>query len=123
MVSEDAIAVANTEEGLSEKVSAYIAHAKELAKDGLSVADFSELLVSLLHLMVTALDSIPADGQQKKLWAVAAVGSLFDAVADKCVPVYCLPFWVASRPTVRAIVLSAAGGIIQSLLPIVRTSK
>lgn len=123
MVADSAITAANDAPGLAEKVKAYVQHAKELASDGLSVDDFAELATSLLRLVVTALDSIPADGDQKKIWAVAAVGSLFDAVADKCVPLYFVPFWVISRPTVRAIVLLAAGGVVQSLLPIVRAAK
>ena len=123
MVAESAITAANDAPGLAEKVKAYVQRAKELASDGLSVADFAELATSLLRLVVTALDSIPADGDQKKVWAVAAVATLFDAVADRCVPVYFVPFWVVSRPTFRAIVLLAAGGVVESLIPIVRASK
>jgi hypothetical protein len=123
MVADAAIAAANESPALADKVKAYVLHAKTLAKDGISVSDFAELATSLLRLVVSALDSIPSDGAQKKLWAVAAVASLFDAVADKCVPIYCVPFWVVSRPTVRAIVLLAAGGVVESLLPIVRASK
>jgi len=123
MVADSAIIAANDAPGLAEKVKAYVQRAKELASDGLSVADFAELATSLLRLVVSALDSIPADGEQKKLWAVAAVATLFDAVADKCVPIYFVPFWVVFRPTVRAIVLLAAGGVVQSLLPIVRATK
>jgi hypothetical protein len=123
MVTDSAIAAANESPTLADKVKAYVSHAKTLAKDGISVGDFAELATSLLRLVVDALDSIPSDGVQKKAWAVAAVASLFDAVADKCVPIYCLPFWVVSRSTVRAIVLLAAGGVVESLLPIVRASK
>lgn len=123
MLTDSAIAVANDQPGLSEKVKSYVTHAQSLASDGLSVADFAELATSLLRLVVAALDSIPADGEQKKLWAVAAVASLFDAVADRCVPVYFLPFWIVAKPTVRAIVLLAAGGVVQSLLPLVRAAK
>jgi hypothetical protein len=123
MVADSAITAANDASGLAEKVKAYVQRAKELASDGLSVADFAELATSLLRLVVSALDSIPADGEQKKIWAVAAVATLFDAVSDKCVPIYFVPFWVVSRPTVRAIVLLAAGGVVQSLLPIVRAAK
>lgn len=123
MVSESAIAVANDSPSLSEKVKSYVQHARELASDGLSVGDFAELATSLLRLVVSSLDSIPADGEQKKLWAIAAVATLFDAVADKCVPIYCVPFWIVARPTIRAIVLLAAGGVVQSLLPIVRAAK
>ena len=117
-----AIAAANESPALSDKVKAYVLHAKTLAKDGISVGDFAELATSLLRLVVSALDSIPSDGAQKKVWAVAAVATLFDAVADKCVPIYCVPIWIVSRPTVRAIVLLAAGGVVESLIPIVRAS-
>jgi len=123
MVADSAITAANEAPGLSEKVKAYVQRAKELASDGLSVADFAELATSLLRLVVSALDSIPADGEQKKIWAVAAVATLFDAVSDKCVPIYFTPFWIVSRPTFRAIVLLAAGGVVESLIPIVRASK
>jgi hypothetical protein len=123
MVADSAITAANDAPGLAEKVKAYVLHAKTLAKDGISVSDFAELATSLLRLVVSALDSIPADGDQKKIWAVAAVATLFDAVADRCVPLYFTPFWLVSRPTVRAIVLLAAGGVVESLLPIVRASK
>lgn len=121
-VSESATAAAGEPSCLSEKVVAYVSHAKTLASDGLSVADFAELATSLLRLCVAALDSIPAEGEQKKLWAVAAVGSLFDAVADRCVPLYFTPFWLILRPAIRATVLLAAAGVTQSILPIVRAS-
>lgn len=123
MVSDAAVAVANEEPGLSEKVKAYVAHAQTLASDGLSVSDFAELATSLLRLVVAALDSIPAEGDQKKAWAVAAVAALFDAIADKCVPIYFIPFWIVARPAIRAVVLLAAGGVVQSLLPLVRAAK
>ena len=123
MVADTAIAAANESPTLADKVKAYVLHAKTLAKDGISVSDFAELATSLLRLVVSALDSIPSDGAQKKVWAVAAVATLFDAVSDKCIPIYCVPFWFVSRPTVRAIVLLAAGGIVESLIPIVRATK
>ena len=120
---ETAIAAANEVSTLSDKVSAYVTRAKELASDGLTVADFAELATSLLRLVVAALDSIPAEGEQKKAWAIAAVGTLFDAVADRCVPIYLLPFWMILRPAIRATVLLAAAGVVQSLLPIVRAAQ
>lgn len=108
---------------LGDRVVAYVSHAKTLASDGLSVADFAELATSLLRLCVAALDSIPAEGPQKRAWAVAAVGSLFDAVADRCVPIYAVPVWFVLRPAIRATVLLAAAGVVESILPIVRASK
>lgn len=105
------------------QVRDYVAVARQKAADGLTVAEFAELAVSLLHLVVDSLDSIPKSGDQKKEWAIAAVARLFDAVADRCVPIYAQPIWIASRPAVRVIVLAAAGGVIQSLLPIVRNQS
>jgi hypothetical protein len=48
------------------------------------------------------------------------VGLLFDAVADKAVPTLAWPVWLIVRPTIRQLVLLAAAGAIESLLPLVR---
>lgn len=105
---------------VSEKIRAFIATAKVAATNGITVGEFAELTVALLRVVVAALDSMPGDGPGKKAWALEAVAQLFDAVADKCVPTLAWPVWVIARPTVRSLVLLAAGGAIESLLPLVR---
>jgi hypothetical protein len=109
-----------TPEQLQAEVAAFIAAAKERAKDGISVADVGALVVSLLRLSVAGLDSIPLEGAAKKEWALEAVGLLFDSVAGFAVPAYLYPVWVLIRPAVRQLVIAAAGGALESLLPIVR---
>jgi hypothetical protein len=74
-------------------------------------------------VVVAALDSVPGDGPGKKEWALEAVGQLFDALADKVVPTMAWPVWVIAKPTVRSLVLMAAGGAIESLLPLVRKAS
>jgi hypothetical protein len=103
-----------------EKVHAFIATAGSAAAGGISVAEFGELTISLMRIVIATADTIPADGALKKAWVVEAVGLLFDAVADKCVPVMAWPVWLVVRSTVRSLVLMAVAGAVESLLPVVR---
>lgn len=107
---------------LSEQVKAFVVEAQDRASDGISVADFAEIVVDLLRLVLAALDTIPADNAAKKSWAVSAVELLFDTLADKAVPVVLWPVWMIVRPAVRQLVLLAASGLIEGLLPIVRAA-
>lgn len=109
-----------TPEQLTAAVEAFIADAKEKAAGGLTVAEFGSLMVALLRLAVAGLDTMSGDGQDKKLWAVQMIGILFDAVAFACVPWLATPAWLLLRPAIRSIVLAAAGGMIDSLLPMIR---
>ena len=43
---------------VTEQVRSYIANAKILAKDGLTVAEFGELATELMRVLVAAMDSI-----------------------------------------------------------------
>lgn len=107
---------------LSDRVKAFIIDAQDRAADGLSVSDFAELVVELLRLVIATLDTIPADNAAKKAWAISAVAMLFDELADKAVPVVAWPVWMIVRPAVRQLVLLAAGGLVEGLLPIVRAA-
>lgn len=107
--------------GLLDKIAAFIQAAREAAADGLTWAEFGELLLSLLRLVVTTLDTVSGlTGPQKKALALEAVVSLFDAVADKAVPTMLWPLWILARPAVRSLVVSLAAGAIEQLLPLVR---
>lgn len=107
---------------LSERVKAFVVEAQDRASDGISVADFAEIVVDLLRLVLAALDTIPADNASKKAWALSAVELLFDTLADKCVPVMIWPVWMIVRPAARQLVLLMASGLIEGLLPIVRAA-
>ena len=110
--------------GLLDKITTYIASAKVAAADGLTWSEFGEMLLALLRLVVSALDSVATlSGKEKKALALDAVARLFDAVADYAVPVTLYPIWLVARPAVRSLVLALAGGVIEQLLPLVRLAR
>jgi len=112
-----------TPEALQSAVLAFIASARLKASGGLTVAEFGSLATELLKLAVSGLDPLPTlDGQAKKAWALSCVGTLFDAVADSCVPFVAKPVWWIVRPAVRTLVLSAAGGAIEQILVLTRAA-
>lgn len=121
MITSAPIAAAADRVGLLDQIAAFIATARTLAADGLTWAEFGELMLALLRLVVTALDTVGTlTGPQKKVLAVDAVARLFDAVADKAVPTAVYPLWLLVRSPVRALVLAIAAGSIEQLLPLVR---
>lgn len=123
MVTEHATAAADRMPGVLDKVSAYIATAKSAAADGLTWAEFGQLLVTLLRLVVAAIDDVSTmTGEQKKALVMSAAGHLFDAVAVFAVPAWCLPVWVVARPAIRSLVMALASGAIEVILPLVRSS-
>jgi hypothetical protein len=122
MISAAPVAVAgNLDAGLLSKVHAFVETAKSAAADGLTWAEFGDLMLALLRLVIAGLDAVGTmTGPQKKALAIEAVASLFDAVADKAVPTVAYPLWVLARPAVRALVLALASGAVEQVLPLVR---
>jgi len=117
-------AAANLDGGLLNKIVAFVETAKSAAADGITWAEFGELVVALLKLVVTFLDTVSTlTGAEKKALALDAVAGLFDAVADKAVPTLAWPVWILARPAVRALVLALASGAIEQLLPLVRSAR
>jgi hypothetical protein len=108
---------------LAAQVSVFLATAHEEAKDGLNWSEFGRLLVQLLHLLVSGLDTVSTlTGPEKKQIALTAVASLFDQFADRCVPVVAYPAWLVVRPGTRTLILSLAAGAVEALLSITRSS-
>ncbi len=105
------------------KVIAFISAAKVAAADGLTVSEFSELTVALLRVAVSTIDSLNASGAQKKEWVLESVAALFDAVADKMVPLVAWPVWIIVRPAARSLVLLMAAGAIEAILPLLRAGR
>jgi hypothetical protein len=101
---------------------AYITTAKVVAADGLTWAEFGELLVGLLRLSVQLADLLNVPGDQKKAVVMEAAAALFDALADKAVPPVLWPLWLVTRSSVRALVLALAAGAVEQILPMVRAS-
>lgn len=105
---------------LGDKISAFIAIAQLKARNGLTLSEFGELIVALLRVVMSTVDSLPAEGSEKKQWALDAVAALFDSLADGCVPVLAWPIWILVKPAARSILLLVISGAIESLLPLVR---
>ena len=121
MIAEAPVAAASSVAGMFDKVRAYIATAQSAAADGLTWAEFGELLLALLRLVVPALEGVRLmSGAEKKAFALDAVGRLFDATADYAIPVAAYPLWVLARPAVRALVLAIAGGVLEQYLAFLR---
>jgi hypothetical protein len=122
VIADAPIAVAEAAPGgVLAKIDAFISAAKSSAADGLTWAEFGELLVALLHLAVAALDAVTSmTGEQKKAAVLEGVAALFDAVADRCVPLVLWPLWGLVRGPVRLLVLALASGAIEQILPFVR---
>jgi hypothetical protein len=105
------------------QITAFLATARAQAASGMTWQRFGELLIDLLHQAVTGLDHISGmSGPEKKVLVLTAVASLFDSVADRCVPLAMYPFWSIIRPATRTLVLAIASGAVESLLPITRSA-
>lgn len=111
-----------TVEELAAACRAFVDRAKSQAADGLTVSEFAELTADLLRLAVSMLEAIPTDGPSKKAMALEAVGLLFDSVADRLIPALAWPVWLIVKPGVRQLVILAAGGVLESLIPVVRAA-
>ncbi len=112
---------AGQQSGILDQVYKFIQTAKARAADGLTWAEFGELLLALLRLVVPALEGVRLmTGAEKKAFALDAVGRLFDATADYAIPVAAYPLWVLARPAVRALVLAIAGGVLEQYLAFLR---
>jgi hypothetical protein len=124
MVTDAPLAAAHPFLDIEHKVGAFLTTAKVIARDGLTWTEFGSLLVALLRLCVETLDATASiSGHEKKLIAIAAVASLFDLIAGSCVPLVAWPAWAILRPALRAFVLALASGALESLLPLVRSTK
>jgi len=122
MISDVPVTMATPMPTLVTKVREFVASAKSAAADGLTWTEFGELLVGLLRLSVQAADLLNVPGDQKKAVVMEAAAALFDAVADKAVPLVLWPLWIVARPSVRSLVLALASGAVEQILPMVRAS-
>ena len=122
MIAEaPAAAAANLTGGVLVKLHAFVETARSTAADGLTWSEFGELLVAFLRLAVSLYDDVVGmTGEEKKAAVLDGVAALFDAVADRCVPLMLWPLWGLARGPVRILVLALASGAIEQLLPLVR---
>lgn len=122
MIADAPISAASKFTDVVNAARAYVATAKVAAADGLTWTEFGELLVGMLRLSVQAADLLSVPGDQKKAVVMEAAAALFDAVADKAIPVVLWPLWIVARPSVRSLVLALASGAVEQIVPMVRAS-
>lgn len=122
MIADAPISAASKFTDVVNAARAYVTTAKVAAADGLTWTEFGELLVGLLRLSVQAADLLNVPGDQKKAVVMEAAAALFDAVADKAIPLVLWPLWIVVRPSVRSLVLALASGAVEQILPMVRAS-
>jgi hypothetical protein len=108
---------------VASKIKAFIDTARADAVDGISIAEFFQLAMDLLRIVITGVDTLNVPGEERKSVVLDAAAQLFDAIADKCVPLALYPLWLAFRSPIRMIFIQSASGAIESLLPILRGGK
>lgn len=115
-----AVAAAKAKPTFQAQVEAFVARARELAAEGLTWAELSQLTIALVQLAVSAATQLANPGADKKALVLAAVGYLFDAVAPRLAlpfPLSLVDGWVRPwiQPRLRALVLSLADGAIEAI--------
>lgn len=106
-----------------DQAAAFAAAARAAAADGLTWQEFGQLLVALLRLLISSYDVVASmTGPQKKAAVMDGVAMLYDAVADKCVPLAVYPLYLLVRPAVRQLVIAVAAGAVEQLLPLLRSA-
>ena len=121
-VADPSVRAASRFEDAVYAARAYVLTARLAAANGITWAEFGELLTGLLRVLTQAADLLTLPGPEKKALVLSAAGQLFDAVADKAVSPWLWAFWAVIRPSVRSLVLAIAAGSIEQILPLVRRS-
>jgi hypothetical protein len=122
-VADASIRAATRFEDVVAAARAYVLTAKLAAADGITWAEFGELLTGLLRTLTQAAELLTLPGPEKKAIVLTAAASLFDATADKCVSPWLWAFWLVIRPSVRSLVLAIAAGSVEQILPLVRSAE
>lgn len=97
-----------------QSLKAFLADAQAKFKDGLSLAEAGQLLLSFLSLAVELANSLKNPGPEKKAIVLQWVGIAFDTLA----PLVPVPLWYRVvqpflRPHVRTLILALADGMIE----------
>ena len=120
MISSRPLLIASEKTGLHDKVTAYIAAVREKVTGGLTVAELVELTIGAMRLAIAALDELDMAGEAKRQIVADLAASLFDEFGPLLVPAVLRPVWWIVSPTLRAVVIAAAAGAVDGLVPLVR---
>jgi hypothetical protein len=107
----------------SAQIGQLIERSRQRFADGMQLADFAGIFLDAMRLSIAAVDAIPMEPAARKALVVEFAGDIFDQFAGKLIPPMAWPFWLLARSTVRAAFLAFAGGVIESLLPVVREAS
>jgi len=120
MISSQPLLVASEKRGLHDRVTTYIAAARELAADGLTIAELVELTIGAMRLAIAAIDELEMAGDAKRQLVTELAGSIWDEFGRLLLPSALRPaFWVIGPP-LRSLVIALAAGAVDALLPLVR---
>jgi hypothetical protein len=104
-------------------ITGFIADARAKAQGGITAGEASDLMLRLVRMLMSAVDSLDAPGASKKSLVLDGVSQLWDAVAPFLpIPWYARPFWAIFQPTAKGAVLAAAGALIEIWLPDIRAN-
>lgn len=97
-------------------VSTWLIRCRELAADGLTLAEIGELFVEFLQLCVEAATHLANPGTEKKQLVLDAVGMFVDVVG----PLLLTKLWLGWAswlllPSLKSFVLSMADGAIEAI--------
>lgn len=120
MIAEASVRAALRFEDVLAAGRAYVLTARLAAADGITWAEFGELLTGLLRTLTKVAELLTVPGEEKRELVLVAAAQLFDAVADKAISPWAWAFWLVIRSSVRSLVLAMAAGSIEQILPLVR---
>lgn len=107
------------EDTLRGRIVAYIAEAKIVANDGLTISEFAELLFGAVRLSVQGVEHVAGlTGPQKRELVMSIAGDIFDNLIMFCIPLPLKPVWWLVAPAARSLCVSLAGGLIEVLVPL-----
>jgi hypothetical protein len=106
-----------------KQIEEFLTVTRARVADGITVADLTQITLGGMRLVIGLLDRVNMPGADKKAEVLKLVAYLFDQFSDSCVPFLSKPLWWIVKPAVRALVLSAASGAVEFLLPVVRSAR
>lgn len=106
-----------------DQIAAFLETVHRRSADGTTVAELAQNTVDAMRLAMTLLDTVTSmSGEEKKAEVLKLVSYVFDSYSDACVPLVAKPLWWIARPAVRALLLQVASGVVEGLLPVLRTA-
>lgn len=88
---------------------------KEKIKDGLTIAEISQLFTELIQDAMQKVADLTISGPEKKQRVLDSVSELFDLVAPQILPTYLTVLRSFLRPYIKRLVLLISEGVIEGI--------